>query len=283
MSNIKEIKSIDLSSLTIIGTGISVLFSILASILITIIAGIVSPATIGVMIYIIPTIIVGTLMYTIYNIFFKGFLYNTMAKRLNTIKFILKEDKEIIKVSTTETAIIVAIILTIQVILIYLASVFLLPLLLNAMVQTLMFSGQTTIAYSLYQFLLIFSQPTTVAIIIFGTFIISFVFVLLGTYIYNILANSGRGIIVDLSKENNMTVVESIDVLKLAIAFAIIGSVLNLIIAILSLSNGGDALGIIGNIIGGFISYFIQGALIAIFYNFLAPKLGKLKIELIDQ
>ena len=37
------------------------------------------------------------------------------------------------------------------------------------------------------------------------------------------------------------------------------------------------------NVIVGFIGAFVNGALMAIFYNFLAPKLGKLKLELIDQ
>ena len=279
--NIKEIKSIDLSSFTVITTGIAVLFAVVSSLLITILAGITSPASLGIMIYLIPTIIVGTLMYNIYNCFFEGYLYNTLAKRINTVKFVLN-DGEILKITTTETAVMIAIIMTVQIILLYLVSVLLLPLLLNAFVQTLILSGQSNLGYALYQFLMILSQPTTVILIIFGTFIISFVFILIGTYIYNFIAKSGRGAVVNLSKENDFTVVESVDVLKLAIAFAIVGGVLNLIVAVLSLLSGGTFAAVIGNIIGGFISSFITGALIAVFYNFLAPKLGKLKLELID-
>lgn len=283
MVSVKELKSIDLSSATIIVTGIAVLFSILSSILITIAIGITSPSATGIAIYIIPTIIVATLMYTIYNTFLEGYLYNVLATKINTIKIAFKDQKEIVKVSTTETAIITAMILTIQVILLYLVSVFLLPLVLNSIVQTLMFSGQDIIAYNLYQFILLISQPTTIAMIIFGTFIMSFVFVLLGCYIYNILANTGRGAIVNLSSEDNMTAIDSVDVLKLAIVFAVVGGVLNLILMIISLISGGDITSAIGNLLGGFIGAFIEGALIAVFYNFLAPKLGKLKIELIDQ
>ena len=283
MSDIKEIKSIDLPSFTIIGTGIAVLFSILSSIIITVLVGIYSVESLGVILYIIPTIIIGTLIFSIYNNFFEGYLYNILAKRINPINFILKDEKEIVKVTTTETSIMVAIILTVQTILIYLVSIFILPLLLNGVIQTLMFSGQQTLAYSLYQFLLIINQPVTVAMVIFGTFIISFVFVLLGTYIYNIIANAGRGIILNLSKENDMTIVESVDMLKFAIAFAIVGGILSLILTLISLVSGGaEITTAIGNIVGGFIGSFIEGALIAVFYNFLAPKLGKLKIELID-
>ena len=283
MSGIKELKSVDLASYTIITTAIAVLFSIISSIVMVIGIGIVSPDAIGGSIYLISTIVVGTLMYTTYNAFCQGFLYNLLAKKLNAIKIAFKDENEIVKVSTTETAIIISMILTIQVILLYLVSVFLFPLLLNSIIQTLMYSGQELIAYSLYQFLILLSQPTTIAMMIFGTFIISFVFILLGCYIYNILANTGRGAVVNLTKEDNMTAIDSIDVLKLAIVFAVIGGVLNLILALVTLISGGEILTLIGNIVGGFIGAFVNGALIAIFYNFLAPKLGKLKLELIDQ
>ena len=161
-------------------------------------------------------------------------------------------------------------------------SVFILPLLLNSIVQTLMYSGQAELAYALYQFLMILSQPITIAMIVFGTFIISFVFILLGCYIYNFLANSGRGAVVNLSKEDNFTAVDSIDVLKFAIAAAVVGGILNLLLSLVTLTSG-DIASTAGNIIGGFIGTFIEGALLAVFYNFLAPKLGKLKLELIDR
>ena len=283
MSEFKELKSVDLASYTIIATAIAVLFSIISSIVIVIGIGITSPQAIGGTIYIISTLIVGTLMYTVYNAFCQGFLYNFLTKKINSIKIAFKDDKEIVKVSTTETSIVISMIITIQVILLYLVSVFLLPLLLNSVIQTLMYSGQELLAYSLYQFLMILSQPTTTAMIIFGTFVITFVFVLLGCYIYNILANTGRGAIVTLSNEDNMTAIDSVDVLKLAIVFAVVGGILNLILALITLVSGGDIMSVLGNIIGGFIGAFVNGALVAIFYNFLAPKLGKLKLELIDQ
>ena len=47
--------------------------------------------------------------------------------------------------------------------------------------------------------------------------------------------------------------------------------------------SGGQPTAALGNIIGGFISGFVLGALISIFYNALSPKLGKLKLELIDR
>lgn len=282
MLSVKELRSVELSSYTIIATAIAVLFSIIFSIVLVIGMGIISPQAIGGSIYLVSTIIVGTLMYTTYNAFCQGFLYNVLAKRMNALRIAFKDEKEVIKVSTTQTAIILSMIITIQLILLYLMSVFLLPLLLSSIMQTLMYSGQSTLAYSIYQILMIMSQPITIVMIVFGTFIISFIFILLGCYIYNILANAGRGAIVNLSKEGSFTAIDSIDVLKFAIAFAVVIGVLNLILSIITLTSGNIA-SAVGSIVGGFIGAFIEGALLAIFYNFLAPKLGKLKLELIDQ
>lgn len=282
MNEFKELKSIELSSFTTMVTGIAVLFSIISAIILSVFIGISIPNDAIIVIYLIPTIIVGTLMYTIYNSFTEGFLYNLLARKLKTIAVEIKDGKEIVKISTTETATMVAIILTIQCILLYLVSVFILPMFLTSVIETLMYSGQSVLAYSIYQILGLLSQPTIIAIIIFGTFIITFVFVLLGTYVYNILANSGRGIVLNLSDENGLIAIDSIDSLKLAIAFAIICGILSLIAGLVSLVSGGDFTAFIGNIIGGFVGGFVEFYLIGLFYNFLAPKLGKIKIELID-
>ena len=282
MSITKEIKSIDLSSYTIITTGIALLFSILSSIVLTIGIGIISPGNIGICAFLIPTIIVGAFMCTIYNSFSQGLFYNLLSKKLKTIKFALDGNK-IVKVSPNETATMVAIILTIQALLIYLATVFILPLVLNATIQTLMFGGQESLAYSVYQFLVLINQPLTVILFIFGTFVISFIFVLIGTYIYNFVAKKGRAIIVELSKENEMTCIDSIEMLNFAIVIAIISGILSLIFAIIMALSGGNTVTLLSNVISSFITGFVETALLAIFYNFLAPKIGKLKLELIDQ
>lgn len=281
--NIKELKSIDISRLTIISTGIAVLFSVIVSIIIMLGIVTTSANNIKVLLYLIPTIIVTTFMISIYSNFLIGYLYNVLSKRLNNIKIEFNDKNEISKISTTSTATIIAIISTIYVILIYLASMFILPLMINSIMQTLLYSGQTMLAYSMYSVLLIVNNPLTVAYMILGTFIITFVFTLLGTYIYNILASKGRGVLLTLSEENGITTIESISVLKLAIVFSIIYGILNVILAIIMIISGGATNIAIGTIIGGFVNGFIDSALVAIFYNFLAPRLGKLKIELINQ
>ena len=282
MVEIKELRSIELSSFTIITTGIAVLFSTIAAIVVSLFIALAIPGGSGFIAYLIPTIIVGTFMFTIYNAFCEGLLYNLLAKKLKTVAVAINDGGEIAKISTTETATMVSIILTIQVVLLYLVSALVLPLLLSTIMQTLMFSGQQTIAYSMYQFLMLISQPVTVGIFIFGTFIISFIFVLLGTYIYNILAKNGRGAVLNLSSENGLTSIDSIDKTKFGIVFAIIGGLLCLIFGIIMVFSGAPITTLISNVLHGFVGGFFEAYLVAAFYNFLVPKLGKLKIELID-
>ena len=279
MSDIKTLKSIDITSYTTITTGIGVLFSILLSILLIIGIGIVSSESIGIVAYIIPTIIVGTLMCSIYHRFMEGYLYNLLTKKLNPITFELKDGKEITKISTVPTALIVAIISIIFTILIMAIGMFVIPLILSAIIQILMFSELTVIAYLLYQVSMILMHPVVIGMIIIGSFIVTFVFTLIATYIYNFIGSKGRGVIIDLS---NNTTLNSIEPVSLIIALTAVSLIFNIILAIITLVSGGDATQALGNIIGGLISGVIGGGLIAIFYNFLAPKLGELKVELID-
>lgn len=282
MSELKELKSIELSSFTTILTGIEIIFAIIFSIIISIAIIAFVPEGVSLAIYMIPTIIVSTLMYGTYKNFFEGFLYNTLSKKLKTINIVIKDGKEIAEISTTETAIMCSIIITIEFILLYLVSVFIMPIFLTSIMQTLAMTGQMAVAFTIYQFLSIISQPTTILILIFGIFIISFVFILLGAFIYNIFANTGRGAVVKLSSENNMTVIESIAPLKLAIVSTVVIGILNVIFNIIMLITGYAPITVVESIVSGFIGAFICGFLIAAFYNFLSPMLGKLKLELID-
>lgn len=281
MDGIKEIKSIELASFTTTLTAVSVIFSVIIAIILGIAVAALVPSGGSVAIYLIPTIIVGTFMYGIYNIFCEGLLYNLLSKKMKTIAIQIK-DNEISKISTTETAIMFSIIVTIQAILVYLVSVLVLPLFLSTVMQTLMFSGQQTIAYSIYQVLVLISQPATVALTIFGTFIITFVFTLIGCYIYNFLASSGRGVIVNLSKEDKFISIDSIDSLRLALAGGVVYGVLSLISAIINIVSGADIMGAVTSFFAGLIIGFVGGLLFAVFYNFISKKVGKIKLELID-
>ena len=281
--SVKELKSIDLSSFTIISTGINVLFSIIVALLFAAGMAITYPNSIGFTIYIAPTIIVGTFIIGIYVSFSEGLFFNLLAKYLNNIKLGFKDEKEITKISNSETAIIIAIIMAIEAVIMYLALSFILPLVLNATIQTLMLTGQESVAYSFYQLLTLFNQPLTMTVAILASLIICFIYILLGTYIYNLFASTGRGIIVSLSKEDKWTVIDSVDIMNFTVAITVISAVLSIISAIILMIMGMNIQGAVINIFQGIISGFIGSALTAVFYNFLAPKIGKLKLELIDQ
>lgn len=282
MSNLKELKSIDLSSYTVITTGIELVFAFITAIAVTVVIGLVSPSNMSVALYVISTLIFGTFIVAIYKHFSGGLFYNLLTKKLKTIKFELDGNK-LVKISTHETATVLACIATIQIIIIYLSLSLIFPLILNTTIQTLMFIGQDMLALSLYQLLMIISQPMTIIMMIFGIFVITFVFVLIGTYIYNILGKRGRGIELELSKENEFTSLDSIDMIKFAIAGAIILGTLSLIFSIILVISGASLLSLISNVVSSLVGGFVNAALLAIFYNFLAQKMGKLKIELIDQ
>ena len=70
---------------------------------------------------------------------------------MNPITFELNDEKEITKISTVPTALIASIITTILVILLCAITIFIAPIIISAIVQTLMFSGQTVMAFALYQ------------------------------------------------------------------------------------------------------------------------------------
>ena len=61
---------------------------------------------------------------------------------MNPITFELKDGKEITKISTVPTALIASIITTILVILLCAVSIFIVPIILSSIVQTLMFSDK---------------------------------------------------------------------------------------------------------------------------------------------
>lgn len=278
----KELKSIDLVSFTIMGTGINVLFSILISIIMLIGFSVMIPNSFSIMIYLVPTIVFGTLITCIFTYFSEGYLYNILSKKLKSITIDIDENGRINRISTTSTALMVSLISLIMAIIVYLAMFFITPLLLSTIMQILMMSGQMAVASILYQGLILINNPVTIGILLIIIFVITFVTTLVATFIYNILGNSNRGATVEISNDDKFTVIDSINPLNLAIVIAAISLVINIVIAIVNIITGTNPVSAVLSIVTGLVSSFITGFLIALFYNFLAPKLGKLKVELIN-
>jgi len=277
--SVKELKSIDISSYTIISTGITALISLLISIIIVGTVGLIVPNSFSVMLFMIPTIVFSGIICSIFFGFSEAYLYNVLSKKLGCIK--LDIDGEYIKkISAKETALISGTIMLIVLLVVYLAVAFFIPLFLSSLITVLMYAAQTAVAGLVYQAMIMVSNTTTIVLGIIGSVIIGTVFILLATYIYNILASSDRGITVKLEKVGEFTQLESIDPLNFGIAIAAISLILNIIVGLIMIISGSQIFTALSNIMGGFVGGFIAAILIAVFYNFLAPKLGKLKVEL---
>ncbi len=279
MITVKRLKSLDISSVTIMATTISLIFSIIISIIMLVIFGAISLNNIAIMAFIIPTLIFGTLIVSVYRNFIESWLYNLISKK-TSIVFSIEEDGTVTNISTVSTALIIAIITTVMALIEYMVILFLGQLTLSAMVQTFMMTGQQLIAMQLYNLLLVVSNPLYVIGLIVGGFIISFIYVLIGTYIYNLIAGNNYGAKLNIKENSSL---ESIDVKSFAISISIIYLVLGLISGILSAITTGNYLEIAITPIITFILGFIVTAIIAWLYNVLAPKVGQIKFELIDE
>lgn len=279
MTTVKRLKSLDISSVTIMATTISLIFSIIISIIMLVIFGAISLNNIAIMAFIIPTLIFGTLIVSVYRNFIESWLYNLISKK-TSIVFSIEEDGTVTNISTVSTALIIAIITTVMALIEYMVILFLGQLTLSAMVQTFMMTGQQLIAMQLYNLLLVVSNPLYVIGLIVGGFIISFIYVLIGTYIYNLIAGNNYGAKLNIKENSSL---ESIDVKSFAISISIIYLVLGLISGILSAITTGNYLEIAITPIMTFILGFIVTAIIAWLYNVLAPKVGQIKFELIDE
>ncbi|WP_407413087.1 hypothetical protein [Methanobrevibacter sp.] len=276
---IKELKSIDISSFTIISTGIAVLFSIIISILLTISIGLLVPNSFATIAYLIPTIVFGTIISCIFTFFSVSYLYNVLSKRFSPIKLDIEENI-IKKVSPKETGLIAGCIVLIMVLVVYFAFSLLIPLFLSSLITVMMYGSQINMATLAYQLLFLTSDPTFIAVGIIGSVIIISVFILLATYIYNILANSERGIIVELTKEDKLTQLESLTPVNFGIAIGAISLILNIIVGLILVISGVPIFNTLVSILLSFVIAFIEAVLIAIFYNLLSPRIGKLKVEL---
>ncbi len=279
MTTVKRLKSLDISSVTIMATTISLIFSIIISIIMLVVFGAISLNNIAIMAFIIPTLIFGTLIVSVYRNFIESWLYNLISKK-TSIVFSIEEDGTVTNISTVSTALIIAIITTVMALIEYMVILFLGQLTLSAMVQTFMMTGQQLIAMQLYNLLLVVSNPLYVIGLIVGGFIISFIYVLIGTYIYNLIAGNNYGAKLNIKENSSL---ESIDVKSFAISISIIYLVLGLISGILSAITTGNYLEIAITPIMTFILGFIVTAIIAWLYNVLAPKVGQIKFELIDE
>lgn len=276
---LKELKSIDVASYTTILTGISLLISVIVSLIIIVIFALAVPGSIGIMAYIIPTIIFGTLIWAVFLFFSQATLYNALSKKIGAVKLDINGNY-IKSISSKETTILVTAITIIITIVVYLAVSFIMPMILSSMLTVLMYSGQNEIAMALYQLMITISNPIPIILGLVFASVATLILTLLSTYIYNFLGDSERGITAELSGDGDFTIVESVDPVNFAVAISAVSLIINIILGVIMIVNGTPLLYTTVNILSGFISTFVVCILVVVFYNFLSPRIGKLKVEL---
>ena len=149
------------------------------------------------------------------------------------------------------------------------------------MITVLMYASQTAVATLLYQFMILTSNTSYMIFGIIASTVIISVFSLLAAYIFNILGSSERGIQIELSQENDSTVLDSIDPLSFGISIGAICLILSIVVGIIMIISESEILPVLTSILISFIVAFIMAVITAVFYNIIAPRLGKLKFELI--
>lgn len=278
--SMKELISVDVTSFTVISTGIATLFALIFAILLAVAILLTVPNSFSVVVFITTTIVFGTMVSSVFLYFSEGYLYNVLSKRIRCISLDIDESGYIKKISPMGTALITGAIAFTMLVILYFAFALVLPLLLNSFISILMYAGQYIIAYMLYQYIFLLSSPMIVLIGIILITIITSLITVISVYIYNLLAGSERGIIVDLSKEDKYFVLDKIEYKNFAIAIATISLVLNLIIGVLQVISGSPLFSTLVSIFIGFFATFIEALILAACYNFLAPRIGKLRFEL---
>ncbi len=276
---LKELKSIDVASYTTILTGISLLISIILSVIMIGIFAVSVPGSIGIMTYIVPTIVFGTLIWAVFLLFSQATLYNALSKKVGAIKFDINGNY-IKSISSKETTILATVITIILNVVIYLSVSFITPMILSSMLTVLMYSGQNEVAMAVYQLMITISNPMTIILGFVFILIAILILTLLSTYIYNFLGDSERGINVELSSDGKFTVVDSVDSVSFAVAISAISLIINIILGVIMIVNGNPLLYTTVNVLTGFIGTFVACVLVAVFYNYLSPRIGKIKVEL---
>jgi hypothetical protein len=295
MINIKEIKSVKLAPFTKMSASIYGVLGLVAAIVMLIILGIMQAAgfmpelghfnvVAGFGLPIIVLFPIGAFFSTIVISFFSIMLYNALVPRLGGIKLEL-DGNEIIKIPVISYALILSAIGAVWAFIVGLvlaaviSPVFSLLSTFSALPEASQIAANFTNATGA-------AMPTGAA---FGTagivvslmliiglpimvFVFGFIWNALFALIYNHIATRVSKIQLEFGQiAENLHELKNIPVIPTALAVAITYAILGL----LGILSGNYA-----EFITNFVQYFIGTALIAILYNYLAPKIGSIKLNL---
>lgn len=293
MADIKEIKSLKLTPFTRMSASIYGILGLIGAIVLLITLTIVQVAGLipqlgqfnivaGLGLPLIVLLPIGAFFITIASSFFSVMLYNLLVPKLGGVKLEL-DGNEVVKIPVVSFALILAAIGSIWafiaglVMAAVISPVFSLlssipaatnitANITNASRGAMPTGAELGTAGLLVSLVLIIGLPILV-------FVFVFIWNALFALFYNYIATRVAKIKLEFSQiTGNLHELRHIPVIPTALAIAIVYALLGIISGILS--------GNYGEFISNFVLYFIETALIAILYNYLAPKIGSIKLNL---
>ena len=293
MVDIKEIKSLKLTHFTKMSASICGILGLIAAIIMLFIIIIVEVTGIvphlgqfniitGFGVPIIVLFPIGAFFITIATSFFSAILYNILAPKVGGVKLEL-ENNEVVKIPVISFALILSAIGSIWAFVIGLVLAALISPLFS-LINSIPLSSNITSSFTNVTGA---TMPTGAEIGVAGlilsvvliiglpilAFVAGFIRNALFAIFYNYIATRVSKIKLEFNQiTGNLQEIKHIPVLPTALAVAIVYALLGIISGIMSKDYT--------NFISNFVSYFIEIALAAILYNYLAPKIGSIKLNL---
>ncbi|MBP2046110.1 hypothetical protein J2756_001348 [Methanobacterium aggregans] len=300
MSDIKEIKSIRIVPYTLMNSSISAVVAFIYAIFIVIIFGVVGvflPSSLGITsgviaslgVAVIILLPVGSFVFTVTQSFLTALIYNVFVPRIGGIKLELVDLKEIVSVPVVPFALMLSAISTA---IVFIAMLIIGPILLIGL--------QGAAIAATYQGTVIPGLGSIGALGIVGLlilvigvpimmFVASFIMTALTAIFYNLLAPKIGGIEFEFEAlKGKLYGINSIPPIKLALVVSIVMAIVNFIFQLLStvgsIATGSSAaagvISLLINVVFNLVITFIVYAIMAVLYNYLAPKIGTVKLEL---
>ena len=294
MVDMKEIKSVGPASFTLMSSSIQAVLAFIFAVICAVAFGTASAfvpelsnvagviAALGVAIIVILPI--SSFLTNVAISFISIILYNGLAPRIGGIKLGF-DGNEIRSIPAVPFALIMACIAMIWAFIIgVLLAAALIPL--TGVIGTSL-SSATGVSMANLGTVGIFGALFLIIVLPIIVFIAGFIVHALAAVFYNVLIPRVGGVKLELAVADNKNRIESIPVLPASLAISVVFAVFGLIIGLISLITfsasgnvAGGFLSLVYNIIGYFLVYFILVALVTIFYNLLAPKLGGIRLHL---
>ncbi len=206
-------------------------------------------------------------------------IYNLLLPRIKGIQFELTNNNEIAKIDVVSTSVTFAIINTIWA---FIIGVLLATSIstISSLISTAAILGNSGISQELVNVLNSGVIPIALLIfIVLIAFIGTFIYTLLLTVLYNIIAEHIRPTKLNIVENNNELEIKSVDVKSLILSFGLASAILSLIFGILNLASNFGIEQLI-TIIVSFIIILITVAITGYLYNFLSSKIYGYKFNL---